>query len=95
LHESDGEYLLSFDLPGATVESLSVQIIGRELELRAQRPAPSEGSDAVMTSFERRVKLPAEVDANSAVAKLDGGVLEIRIAKAPSARRVKIPIGTN
>ena len=95
LYESDSEYLLVIDMPGATVESLSVQIVGTELQLRAQRPAPPEGSDVAITTFERRIGLPAEVDANSAAAKLESGVLEVRVSKAASARRVKIPVRTN
>jgi HSP20 family molecular chaperone IbpA len=87
--------LLVIEVPGATVESLSIQIVGKELQLHAQRPASAGGSDVALTSFERRIELPAEVDANSAAAKLDSGVLEIRISKAASARRVKIPVNSN
>jgi HSP20 family molecular chaperone IbpA len=99
LYESDSGYLLVVDLPGATAESLSIQIVGTELQLRAQRatgsPSAPEGSDIAVTAFERRIELPAEVDAASGSAKLESGILEIRVAKAASARRVQIPINTN
>ena len=95
LYESDSEYLLVIDMPGARAESLEVQVTGRELELRAQRAPAPNGTDVASTSFERRVELPTDVDASSAAAQLKDGVLEVRISKAASARRVKIPISAN
>lgn len=92
LYESDAEYLLVIDMPKATVESLSVQVVGKALHVAAQRPPAPQGTDVAAITFERRIALPAEVDADSASAQLDSGVLEIRISKAPSARRVKIPV---
>jgi HSP20 family molecular chaperone IbpA len=95
LYESDNEYLLVIDMPGARAESLEIQVTGRELELRAERAAAPSGTDLASTTFERRVELPGDVDTNSAAAQLKNGVLEVRISKAASARRVKIPISTN
>jgi HSP20 family protein len=95
LFESDTEYLLVIDMPGARPESLEVQVTGCELEIRAQRAPAPNGTDVASTTFERRVELPGDVDANSAGAQLKEGVLEVRISKAASARRVKVPIRTN
>jgi HSP20 family protein len=92
LYESDDEYLIVVDLPGARAESLKVRVAGRELELRAERGQSLNGTHAPSTAFERRMQLPGDVDANSAKARLKDGVLDIRIAKAASARRVKVPI---
>src|SRR5688500_14004606 len=94
LYESDGEFLVVIDMPGATVESLSVQIVGTELQLCAQRAPSPQGADVATTTFERSIQLPAEVDADSASANLEAGVLEIRVSKAASSRRVKIPVNT-
>jgi HSP20 family molecular chaperone IbpA len=93
LYESDSEYLLLVDMPGASADSLKVQVTGRELELSAQ--SVPQLMDVATTQFERRVELPADVDASSASAQLQNGVLEVRITKAASARRVKIPVSTN
>ena len=95
LYESDSEYLLVIDMPGASSESLSVELTGSELAIRAQRSPSSQGSDVATTIFERHIELPADVDGGSTSAQLQGGVLRVQIAKAASARRVKIPVATN
>lgn len=99
LYESDGAYLLVVDMPGANPDSLSVELTGNELAIRAQRSpssaGSSAGSDVATTTFERHIELPAEVDGGSTSAQLQGGVLRVEIAKAASARRVKIPVATN
>jgi HSP20 family molecular chaperone IbpA len=95
LYESDSEYLLVIDMPGASTESLSVELTGNELSIRAQRPASAQGADVATTTFERRIELPSDVDGGSTSAQLQGGVLRVQIAKARSARRVKIPVATN
>jgi HSP20 family molecular chaperone IbpA len=95
LYESDSEYLLVIDMPGASADTLSVELTGSELAIRAQRPASSQGADAASTTFERRIELPSDVDGGSTSAQLQAGVLRVQIAKAPSARRVKIPVATN
>ena len=95
LYESDGEYLLQLDVPGASPERLHIQMLGTSLQIRAERAAAAEGGDVALLSFERSVELPAEVDPDSARAQLKNGILEIRISKSSAARRVRIPITTN
>ena len=95
LYESDREYLLVMDMPGASPESLNVELTGNELAIHAQRVPARQGSDVATTTFERRIELPAAVDGGSTSAQLQGGVLKVQIAKAASARRVKIPVATN
>lgn len=92
LYENAGQFLVLLDVPGATVDSIDVQIVGTELYVRAERAASTHQDDVARIAFERRLELPAEVDANSAVAELRDGVLEVRIQKSASARRVKIPV---
>ena len=95
VYESPAEYLVMLDVPGAAAESIDVQVLGTELHVRArQAPAPHY-TDVALAAFERRLELPSEVDATSASAKLENGVLEIRIQKSAAARRVKIPVNTN
>jgi HSP20 family protein len=93
--ESENEYALQLDVPGATAESINIQILGTELRVRAEQAPLERAPDAALAAFERQFTLPGEVDADSASARLDNGVLEIRVAKAQSARRVKIPVSVN
>jgi HSP20 family protein len=95
LYESDGEYLLQLDVPGASPEGLNIQLLGTSLQIRAERAPAAQGGDVALVSFERTVELPAEVDAESARAQLKNGILEIRISKSSAARRVRIPINSN
>jgi HSP20 family molecular chaperone IbpA len=95
VYESANEFLIVLDVPGATAESVNVQVLGNQLSVRAeQAPAPNQG-DVALAAFERRVELPSEVDANSATAVLRDGVLEVRITKSAAARRVKIAVNAN
>jgi HSP20 family protein len=93
--ENATHYLIVLDVPGATAESVDVQVMGTELHVRAeQAPAPGQ-ADVALAAFERHLELPGEVDASSASAKLRDGVLEINVQKSAAARRVRIPVNAN
>jgi HSP20 family protein len=94
LYESERELLVLLNVPGASAESINVQVIGNELSVRAEQAA-SRYADVARVAFERRFELPTEVDGNSATAELRDGVLEVRLQKSASARRVKIPVSAN
>lgn len=95
LYENESGYLIQLNVPGASAESVNVQVVGAELHVRAEQ-APAEGrADVALSAFERHLELPSELDAASATAQLRDGVLEIRIQKSAAARRVRIPVNTN
>ena len=95
LYESDTELLVLLNVPGASAASIDVQVIANELHVRAEQAAATGHTDIARGAFERRFELPAEVDASSAAAELRDGVLEVRLQKKASARRVKIPVSAN
>jgi HSP20 family protein len=95
VYESANEYLVLLNVPGASPESVNVQVVGNELYVRAEQAASPRHKDVVLAAFERRLELPSEVDGNSATARLRDGVLEIQVQKSVAARRVKIPVSTN
>lgn len=95
VYESATAYAIVLDVPGATPESVNVEVIGTQLFVRAEQAPSPERADVALAAFERRLELPSEVDATSAVAELRDGVLEIRIDKSATARRVKIPVSAN
>lgn len=95
LYENESGYLIQLNVPGASAESVNVQVVGAELHVRAEQ-APAEGrNDVALSAFERHLELPSDLDAASATAQLRDGVLEIRIQKSAAARRVRIPVNTN
>jgi HSP20 family protein len=95
VYESDDEFLIQLDVPGASAESVNVQVIGTRVYVRAEQAAPREHMEVARAVFERQLELPRGVDVNSASAQLENGVLEIRLSKSASARRVKIAVNAN
>jgi HSP20 family protein len=100
LYESGNEYLIQLDVPGASAESVNVQVVGTRVFIRAEQapgtaPESHTAAAVALAAFERQLELPGEVDPDSASAELRNGVLEIRIAKSASSRRVKIKVNAN
>lgn len=95
VYENADQFLIQLDVPGASAESVDVQVIGTTLHVRAEQANVESNPDAPLSIFERELELPAEVEPESAAAQLKDGVLEIRIDKGRAARRVKIPVGSN
>lgn len=92
IYENENEFLVHVDVPGVRPDTIDVQALGTELTVRAEQAPASVDTAAMITAFERVVQLPGEVDATTASARVDNGVLEIRIQKSPSARRTRIPV---
>jgi HSP20 family protein len=95
VYESASEYLIRLDVPGADPNTVDVQVDGTELHIKAQQAPSARYSDVALASYQRHLELPGEVDAQSASATLTDGVLEIRISKSLTARRIKIPVSAN
>jgi HSP20 family protein len=95
VYENESGYLIQLNVPGASAESVNLQVLGAELHVRAEQ-APVEGmKNVALSAFERHVALPSELDPSSATAELRDGILEIRIEKSSAARRVRIPVNAN
>ena len=88
--EHADRYLVLVDVPGTPRESLDVEVINNELKISHL----SEKSDQNDTKRQvlRSLRLGKEVDPESIEAKLDAGVLEIRLEKkkANPARSIEI-----
>lgn len=99
--ESDTAYTLAFDVPGATREQLKVSVQGRRvvLETADAAEAPAEEGHRVLyrertqARYARTVALPSEVDAASASAKFDNGVLTLALAKKVPTGATQVAIG--
>lgn len=86
LLESDDEYLLVVDVPGATAESTDVTVEGGRLTVEALRedhaPAgfePVEAPRSPALAFE--LPLPPDVAEGGADASVERGVLELRLPR--------------
>lgn len=97
LEEEDDAYVLEAEVPGAKRENVNIEVVGNELAVSGEvREREHTGTVRRRTRrtgrFEYRVRLPDPVDAEQVDAKLDDGVLTIRVPKAERAHRRRIEI---
>lgn len=99
---SDGDLLLTMDVPGLSQDELSIELLDDYLVVRGERaPASLPGNASVahreraFGAFERRIKLPGGVDADAIMASLDGGVLSLIVPKPEQLKPKKIAIGSS
>jgi HSP20 family protein len=97
--EDDETVYLEAELPGYQLADLEVFVAGTEqLTIKGERKAQehAEGvchrQERGFGSFTRSVTLPVAVDANKVQAKLDQGVLQVKLPKWPLARPKQIAI---
>lgn len=83
--ENDDEYLLVGDLPGVKAEQLDLRVEKGVLILDTQGASPE-------WEYRREFKLSDDVDAGAIGAKLDAGVLELRLPKRAEVKPRKISI---
>jgi HSP20 family protein len=99
LEESDDGWTVTARLPGVAPEEVAVEVDDRELCIRARSEAEvneetgadSEGSRR--RSFEYRMTMPSEVDAEQVDATMDHGLLTVRLPRSTGGRRRQISIG--
>lgn len=85
---SDGDMVLTMDLPGMTPDDLQIEVLDGHLVVRGERRRPDTvdnlrwaHSERAFGSFERRVKLPDGVDPDAIAASMDHGVLSLIVPK--------------
>jgi len=86
------------ELPGMQMDDLELLVVGNELTIKGERKAGEE-DEAVyhrrergVGAFSRVVRLPVEIDANKVEARLQDGVLTVKLPKAEAARPRKIEV---
>lgn len=97
---TEAEYLVRCDLPGVTPDS--VRVVADEGVLRiAGRRNPSPGrllrSERKAGSFARVIPLPSDADVAKVSARLNQGVLTVRVGRVSARPRgpVEVPIETD
>jgi len=98
VNESDTDYTLVLDMPGVTREQIKVSVQGRRVSIESDATSAPESGTPEATAqrglyrerraarYARTVSLPAPVDESASQAKLDHGVLTLRLLK-------KVPTG--
>jgi len=87
------------ELPGLNLKDLEMYVTGgNQLTLKGERKpcVPEKGvwhrQERAFGTFTRSLTLPFQVDPDKVDARLDNGVLEVKLTKHESARPRKIPV---
>lgn len=101
IYETDDGLLLRADLPGVSLDTLELQVQDNKLTLFGRmQPNIPEGARLLHQEFEtgdflRSFILSDEVAHERISAKLNHGVLEVLLPKAPKAEPRRIQVKTN
>lgn len=98
IREQDDAYVLSALVPGLKAEDLNIQILENVVSIEgAYQESDGEYllNELPSGSFRRALRLPTEVEADKAEAKIADGVLTLNLPKAEAARPKKINISLN
>jgi HSP20 family protein len=98
--ETEGGYSVAIDLPGVAKDDIKITIDGRRVDVSAQTQREDEKKDGERViyrerssrSFARSFTLPEEVDQDASQAKLDSGVLSLKLAKKRAAASKQLTI---
>jgi len=96
---ADGEeFVLSAFVPGIEADSLEIEVLEDTVTIQGEfSEMEQEGLRYLLRErpqgrFMRRLRLPADLEANQAEAEVSNGVLELRIPKTESAKTKKIAV---
>ena len=78
--QDDKSYTLSFDVPGIAKDQLSIGIEGNVVRIESKEGAPRQ--------YKQAYELPQDIDAVSSEAKLENGVLTLKLGKQVPMNRV-------
>jgi HSP20 family protein len=99
LWEDDNFVYAEAELPGLKLPDLEITVSAdNQLTLKGKRePAAPEKAEwhrqeRGFGKFEKTIGLPVSVDASKVEARLENGVLTIKMAKSPAAKPKKIPV---
>ena len=97
IEETDDAYVIEAEIPGVKREDVNIELVGTELTVSGEikereRTGILRRRTRKVGQFELRVTLPDYVDGERVDAKLDNGVLTVRVPKAERAQRRKIEL---
>jgi HSP20 family protein len=97
--ETEKEFVVELEVPGFTEDRLAVEQTDHVLTVKGEREDAIEKQERAFhlherleRSFERRFRLPPEVDTKHLKGSFHEGVLTIRAPKRPDATPHRVPI---
>jgi HSP20 family protein len=93
----DEAYLITAEVPGMVAEDLQVEVLEDLVTLRGEYKHASAGEALISEldrsgGFYRRIQLTEVIDAEAVEAKIENGLLTVRVPKAEEARPKKIEV---
>jgi HSP20 family protein len=99
LTEDENAFYVRAELPGVTAQDLDIQATARNLTIAGERKLSAENEAAKYHRrereggrFSRAFTLPKDIDAERIEAKMQNGILTLKIPKAESAKPRRITI---
>ncbi|HEY2543006.1 MAG TPA: Hsp20/alpha crystallin family protein [Gaiellaceae bacterium] len=97
IEELDDAYVVEADIPGVKKDDVNIEQVGNELVVTGEiKERKRDGALRRRTRrvgrFAFRVMLPERVEGDKIEAKLDNGVLAIRVPKAQRAERRRVQV---
>jgi HSP20 family protein len=97
IEEQDDAYLVEAEVPGVKHDDVNIELVGNELLITGEikereRVGIIRRRTRRRGRFAYRVVLPEQVDADEIDAKLDDGVLTVRVPKSQRAQRRQVEI---
>jgi HSP20 family protein len=99
--QEEHEFVVAFDLPGVSVDSVDIDVERNVLTVKAERGAASGDDTEMLASerprgvFSRQLILGDTLETENIQASYDAGVLTLRIPVADKAKPRKIEIQSN
>jgi HSP20 family protein len=100
LTEDDNHFVLRAELPGVKAEDLNIQATGRNITIVGERKLATEDAAAKYHRrereggrFSRALAMPKEIDADRVEARMQNGILTLKVPKAESAKARRVTIG--
>lgn len=97
LYETEDAYVVESELPGLTRDDIEVSLEDGTLSISGRREETAEEKsyrrrERAEGRFERRFRLPRSVEAEDVEARMENGILRVRVPKAAEARSRKIEV---
>ena len=95
VREEQDAYILSAIVPGLKADDLNIEIIEDVVTIEGTFAADENEyllRELPQGKFHRSLRMPVELDAEKAEAKIDDGLLTLRVPKAESARPKTIKV---
>ena len=97
IEETDDAYVIEAELPSVKEKDVNIEHAGNEISVSGEikereRKGVLRRQTRRTGRFEYRVRLPEHVDGEKIDAKLDGGVLTVRVPKSQRAQRRRIEV---